>query len=251
METNRIEYKKELTPFIEKEIIAFLNYKEGGIIYIGIDDKGNTIGLKNADKDALILKDKIKNNISPSALGLFDIITEEKENKPIIKVIVASGSEKPYFFTKYGMTPKGSFIRIGTSTEQLSQVNIDNLFSKRTRNSIANIKSNIQELSFSQLKIYYDESGIDLPKQFAQNLELLTKEKKYNYVAYLLSDKNNISFKVAKYLTEDRTNLIESNEYGYESLIKATKQVLDKLELENSTFTKITSKERKQHRFAR
>ena len=31
-ETNRIEYKRELTPEldIEKEVVAFLNYKEGG-----------------------------------------------------------------------------------------------------------------------------------------------------------------------------------------------------------------------------
>ena len=39
-ETNRIEYKRELTPEldIEKEVVAFLNYKEGGYIYIGIDN---------------------------------------------------------------------------------------------------------------------------------------------------------------------------------------------------------------------
>lgn len=38
-ETNRIEYKQELTPEvdIEKEVVAFLNYKEGGFIYIGVD----------------------------------------------------------------------------------------------------------------------------------------------------------------------------------------------------------------------
>ena len=38
-ETTRIENKLQLTPEldIEKEVIAFLNYKEGGIIYIGID----------------------------------------------------------------------------------------------------------------------------------------------------------------------------------------------------------------------
>ena len=38
-ETNRIEYKRELTPKldIEKEVVAFLNYKEGGYIYFGID----------------------------------------------------------------------------------------------------------------------------------------------------------------------------------------------------------------------
>jgi ATP-dependent DNA helicase RecG len=38
-ETNRKEYKQELNSDvdIEKEVIAFLNYHEGGIIYIGID----------------------------------------------------------------------------------------------------------------------------------------------------------------------------------------------------------------------
>ena len=35
IETNRIEFKRELTDDldIEKEVIAFLNYKEGGYIY--------------------------------------------------------------------------------------------------------------------------------------------------------------------------------------------------------------------------
>ena len=43
-ETNRIEYKRELTPEldIEKEIVSFLNYKEGGYNYIGIDKSGST-----------------------------------------------------------------------------------------------------------------------------------------------------------------------------------------------------------------
>jgi predicted HTH transcriptional regulator len=41
-ETNRIEYKLELTKELdlEKEVIAFLNYHEGGVIYIGIDKNG-------------------------------------------------------------------------------------------------------------------------------------------------------------------------------------------------------------------
>ncbi len=43
---------------------------------------------------------------------------------------------------------------------------------------------------------------------------------------------------------KDKVNLIENNEYGYCSLMKATKSVLDKLELENKTATLISSKER-------
>ena len=45
-ETNRIEFKRELTRDldIEREVVAFLNYHEGGMVYIGIDDKGKVAG---------------------------------------------------------------------------------------------------------------------------------------------------------------------------------------------------------------
>ena len=66
----------------------------------------------------------------------------------------------------------------------------------------------------------------------------------YNYAAYLLADENGVSIKVAKYSGTNRVDLIENNEYGYCSLVKATKSVLDKIELENRTATQITSKER-------
>ena len=113
-ETNRIEYKQELTDKldIEKEVIAFLNYHEGGIIYFGINKKGTVIGIHDLDGDMLKLKDRIKNNILPSSMGLFDIQAENKDGKNIIKINIASGSEKPYFKKKFGMTEKGCFILV-------------------------------------------------------------------------------------------------------------------------------------------
>lgn len=86
-ETNRIEYKREFNSDvdIEKEVIAFLNYYEGGVIYIGIDSVGKVIGIADADGDALKIKDRIKNNISPSAMGLFDVVVEEREGKKLSK----------------------------------------------------------------------------------------------------------------------------------------------------------------------
>ena len=192
----------------------------------------------------LKLKDRIKNNISPSAMGLFDIVEEKRDGQSIVKVTVASGIEKPYFKTKYGMTPKGAYIRIGTSAEPMPQEMIDRLFATRTRNSIGKIVSNRQDLTFEQLRIYYDEHGKRLNDNFARSLELLTEDGKYNYVAYLLADENGNSIKVAKYSSLDRCDLIENNEYGYCSLIKATKSVLAKLEIENKTAAKITPVER-------
>ena len=245
-ETNRIEYKRELSNGLEKEVIAFLNYREGGIIYIGIDKEGSTYGLADADGDQLKIKDRLKNNVRPSALGLFDIVSEERDGKNVLKIIVASGPEKPYHLKKYGMSEKGCFIRLGSAAEPMPQKMIEELFAKRTRNSISKIRAGRQDLSFSQLKIYYEESGHSLGKAFAKNLELLTEDGEFNYAGYLLADKNNTSIKVAKYSGTTRTDLIESNEYGHECLVKTTKQVIDKIAVENRTTTKITAKQRQQ-----
>src|SRR5690606_1614373 len=125
-ETNRIEYKQELTKDveIEKEVVAFLNYREGGIIYIGIDKFGTTCGVSDVDGDMLKIKDRLKNNILPSCLGLFDVVSEEKVGKNIIKIVVASGTEKPYYVKKYGMSEKGCFRSEEHTSELQSRENL-------------------------------------------------------------------------------------------------------------------------------
>lgn len=245
-ETNRIEHKRELTKDldIEKEVIAFLNYHEGGVIYIGIDKDGSVAGVENVDSDMLKIKDRLKNNIQPSCLGLFDVRAEKRAEKNLVKITIASGPEKPYFKRKYGMTEKGCFIRVGTASEPMPQKMIEEFFAKRTRNSLGKIVSRKQDLRFEQLRIFYEEAGFSLNENFAANLELLADSNEYNYIAYLLSDINSTSIKVAKYSSLSRTDLVENNEYGYACLIRAAKRVLDKIELENPTSTRITSKER-------
>jgi len=241
-ESHRIEFKLELSKDvdIEKEVIAFLNNHEGGVIYIGIDKNGKPHELVDLDGDMLKIKDRLKTNIQPSCLGLFNVLADNFEGKNIIKIEIASGTEKPYYRKKKGMSPEGCYIRIGTASEPMEQRMIDYLYSKRTRNSIGKIKSNRQDLTFNQLKIYYEGVGLPLNSQFAKTLDLLTEDGSYNYVAYLLADSNSTSIKVAKYAGTDKNELIQNEEYGFCSLIKATERVLDKLVIENKTFAKIT-----------
>lgn len=99
-EDSRTELKEVVTDKLEEEVIAFLN-KNGGNIYIGINDNGKVIGI-NANIDSLqnIIKDRIKNNISPTTIGLFDIDVELFDDKDVIHITVASGNEKPYYLKK-------------------------------------------------------------------------------------------------------------------------------------------------------
>lgn len=243
-ESNRVEFKEKLNDKLEKEIVAFLNNKEGGILYIGLDDKGNPIKNENLDEIQLKVADRIKNNILPSPLGLFDIVIEEIDNVEIIKVLISSGLEKPYYIKNKGMSPNGCYIRLGSSTQPMSTSLIDEYYGKRIHTTLRNIISPRQDLTFAQLRIYYQERGFELNENFANSLELLTPDGKYNYVAYLLADENAVSIKVAKYEGADKVNLIENEEYGYCSLIKATNNVLEKMKIENITRTKVTSSKR-------
>lgn len=238
-ETNRIENKEQLNEEFEQEVIAFLNYKEGGIIYVGVRKDGQVVGLKDVDLTQLQIKDRIKNNIQPSTLGLFDVIVETIDDKEVIKVVISSGTEKPYYLRKKGRTPEGCYVRVGSSKERMTERMIDDMYAKRIKHTLKEIDSPRQELTFNQLKIYYEEHGLKLNDNFLQNLDLLTSEGKYNYNAFLLADENSISIKLVKYVGTNKLELLENMEYGNRCLITATQRLLDRLDVENTTYAKI------------
>lgn len=247
IENSRVEFKTKLVDDLEENIIGFLNSKDGGNIYIGVTDNGKILGLNgNIDLLQRKIKDRIISNIEPSVLGLFDIEVLENNNKKYLNIIVARGVEKPYHLKGMGMTPDSCFIRIGSSNERMDEHLINKLFRERTKNSLKNIISPNQDLTFRDLKIYYAEKGFDVGENFEKQLDFYTLDGKYNYVAYLLADENRVSIKVAKYAGTDVEELIENYEFGYCSLIKATHRVLEKFITENKIFAKINYPERQE-----
>lgn len=246
IENSRTEFKIKLVDDLEETIIAFLN-KDGGNIYIGVDDKGNIIGLNsNIDLLQRKVKDKIISSVEPSILGLFDIEVLDGDDKKYLKITIAKGYETPYHIKGMGMTPDSCFIRVGSSNERMDQHLINKMFRERTKNSLKNIISPRQDLTFRDLKIYYTEKGFDIRDNFEKQLDFFTNDGKYNYVAYLLADENRVSIKVAKYVGDDVDELMENYEFGDCSLIKATYRVLEKFRTENKIYAKITYPERKE-----
>ena len=229
IENSRIEFKVKLVDDLEETVIGFLNSKDGGIIYLGVNDNG-----------------KVVSNIEPSVLGLFDLEVLEDNNKKYLKITIARGLEKPYHLKGMGMTSDSCFIRVGSSNERMDDHLISKMFRERTRNSLKNIISPRQELTFTDLKIYYKEKGFDIGNNFETQLGFFTPDGKYNYLAYLLADENTISVKVAKYAGDDVDELMENYEFGYCSLVKATYRVLEKFRVENKIYAKITYPERKE-----
>lgn len=177
IENSRVEFKVKLVNDLEETIIGFLNSKDGGIIYLGVNDDGKVVGLNNnLDLLQRKIKDRIISNIEPSTLGLFDIEILNDNKKNYLKLTIARGLEKPYHLKGMGMTPDSCFIRIGSSTERMNDHLISKMFRERTRNSIKNIISPSQELTFTDLKIYYKEKGFDIGDNFEKQLGFFTQD---------------------------------------------------------------------------
>jgi len=82
-ESNRVEFKSELNDRLERAVVSFLNYAGGGEILIGVDDKGIAVGVADMDGTQLKIIDRIRNNIRPQTLGLFDVVQDQIDGKDI------------------------------------------------------------------------------------------------------------------------------------------------------------------------
>lgn len=246
IEDTRTEFKAILNDKLEKEVVSFLN-ADGGNIYIGVKDNGEIIGINDdLDKIQLDIKNRIKSNIEPMTLGLFDIKVKSHDGKKYIHLTIAGGNARPYYIKKFGMTPKGCFKRIGSAAEPIDEKQIEKLYASRVRNSLLNMKSPKNNLKFSQLKIYYEEMGFAINDNFLELLDLVDKDGNYNYLAYLLADNNRIPICVGTFKGTDKMDLIEYEDYGNCSLVKACKMVIEKFKLINNTYANITYAEREE-----
>ncbi len=58
-ETENVEFKAQITDELSKEVIAFAN-TDGGVIYVGIDNEGNAIGVDNVDESYMRITNGIE-----------------------------------------------------------------------------------------------------------------------------------------------------------------------------------------------
>jgi predicted HTH transcriptional regulator len=237
-ETETIEFKEKLNDKFEKEIVGFLNTTRGGTLYIGVDDDGKPVGVGDIDAVELQIKDRIKNNISPSALGLFEIVTPPSNDH--IQIIVSGGNQRPYYIKKYGMCPEGCYLRVGTSVEKMSEEMILTLFQKRDKRTLRTILSERQDLTFSYLKEAYEKKGFEVGDNFLSQLELFTPNGQYNRLAYLLSDQFASPFQYARYRGDDVFDLAEHKAFEGQSILKSASEMLDYIKSRNTVYTIIT-----------
>ena len=118
-ESEKVELKECFVEKIKHEILAFLN-SNGGVIYVGVKDNGEVLGIPNDKKDEYdsTISSWIRDCIFPNINQYINFFYNQDN---VLVVQVKSGSNKPYYLTEKGPKPSGVYIRIGRSTRQATQ----------------------------------------------------------------------------------------------------------------------------------
>lgn len=230
VETEKIEFKKTTGELREgiTSLASMLNKNGYGVLYFGVKDNGDVIGQQIGDRTLREISQAIANFIKPQIIPTI----EHKliDNKNVIKIEVY-GSEKPY--SAYGRY----YMRSADEDRELSPIALKELMEKQTMSDILILKpSPIQTLTFNKLKIAYVTAGLTVNQStFEDNAGLKNNDGKYNLMAFLLADENDISIKVVTFAGVDKTELIKRNDYGGTCLINSIDKVLDYMDSINET----------------
>lgn len=166
-ESNCVEFKSVLNDKMEKEVVAFLNNQEGGILYIGLDDDGHPVGSIDLDSTQLKIADRIKNNILSPTLGLFDIVTEVVEGVSVIKILVSSGLEKPEHFIRVVFPfDKGS-----KNFDEPANEPINEPVNEPLKVSLSNSEKKV----FEVIKNYQEDSKEQIAEKIGKSRETVTR----------------------------------------------------------------------------
>lgn len=210
LETENIEFKSQVTDDLYKEVIAFAN-TDGGIIYIGIDDNGNTIGIDNVDKNYTRITNGIRDAIMPD-VTMF--VKYALQDNGVIKITVGEGSYKPYYLKAKGLKSSGVYIRQGTSSAPASPERIRQMIKESDGDTFEEMRSIEQELTFDNISKAFEKYKVEFSKEKYRILGITdTSGALYTNLALILSDQCQHTTKVAVFADESNTEFRDSKEF--------------------------------------
>lgn len=205
--------------------------KEYGYIIWGVNDKtkeivGTTVNF-DRDIDGEPYKHYLARKLQPS-IALETVNFDYKNERIVMLIIPAAKSTK----TKYNGI---DYIRIGSSKEKLArfpeyEIKLNSILMNGYPTIVnTSAPDYAQELTFEKLFLYYAAKGIELRKEtFEKTLKLKTKDNKYNIMAYILSDQNDIPVRVSVFSGIDKSApLFSVKEFGNTCIMYSMDKILE------------------------
>lgn len=247
-ENINIEFKREFTTELKKEVVAFANTNEG-IIYIGIDDFGNVIGIENADEVLNQVVLSIRNSIKPDITMYCKVKIEKIKNKDVIVIQVQRGALRPYYIAEKGLKPSGVYVRQGSSSVPASEESIRQMIKETDGDSYEKCRSLNQNLTFDYTEKIFENADLSFGLSQKKTLGLIGEDDLYTNLALLLSDQCNHTLKVAVFEGIEK-NIFKDRKEFKGSLLKQVTETFEFINLINkteATFTGLTRKDERDY----
>lgn len=210
-ETENIEFKSQFTDNLYKEVIAFAN-TNGGVIYIGVDNKGNVVGIDDVDETYTRITNGIRDAIIPDVTMFIKYSVQDNK---VINISVGEGAYKPYYLKSKGLKPNGVYVRQGTSSVPASPEQIRNMIKDSDGDTFENMRSMEQNLTFDYANSVFKRYHIVFSKQKYRTLGITdTTNELYTNLALILSDQCSHTTKVAVFTDDLKTVFRDSKEFS-------------------------------------
>ena len=212
-ENETLEYKRQYTPDIKKEVVAFAN-TAGGTIYIGVDDNGTPVGVQDPDAVVQQLTNALRDGIRPDVTMFTRIAIQDVGGCPVVAVTVSTGTRRPYYLTDKGLRPSGVYVRQGASSAPASEDAIRRMIRLTDGDSFENGRSLIQELTFQTFAAEMQQRHLACGPAQYQTLGILATDGLYTNLGLLVSDQCQHSIKLAVFQGTDKLLFKDRKEFG-------------------------------------
>lgn len=230
-ENENMEFKSQFTEGIYKEVIAFAN-TDGGVIYVGIDNDGNAVGLTNVDKEYIHITSGIRDAIMPDVTMFVHFTVQDNK---VVRITVSEGTNKPYYLKGKGLKPNGVYVRQGTSSVPASPEQIRKMIKESDGDTFEDNRSLEQDLTFAAAEKAFKLYDVEFsPEKYCSLGITQKKDSIYTNLALILSDQCAHTTKIAVFSDEARTIFRDSKEFGG-SVFKQFEETINYLALCNKT----------------
>lgn len=228
MEDEKIEFKRKFTPDIKKEIVAFAN-TNGGTVFVGIDDDGAEVGVKDMNEVLTRITNMVRDAILPDVTMFVRYETERN----IIKIEVAEGTNKPYYLSDKGLKPSGVYMRQGASSAPVSFDMIRQMIKLTDGDKYESARCLNQELTFEEAAQEFGKREVEFGESQKKTLGLIGTDGLYTNLGLLLSDQCTHTVKVACFNGTEKGEFKSRKEFGG-SVLKQLRGAYDFISLSNN-----------------
>lgn len=227
------ELKEILTADLKKEVVAFANTCDG-TIYIGVNDKGEVIGVENSDDVMERASASIRNAIRPDLSMYVSLKVEKIENKNVVVIKVQRGASRPYYIAEKGLKPSGVYIRQGNSSVPSSEEYIRQMIKETDGDSFEKLRSLNQDLTFDFTNMIFEKSGVSFGEIQKKTLGIIGEDGLYTNLGLLLSDQCLHTLKIAVFEGKEKGIFKDRKEFKG-SLLKQITEAFEYIDLLNKT----------------